>query len=329
MKNNTPFRIVLVTLTVAGLTACATTPTSSFSDAVADDLALVDDPVREGDNAARRGDYEDALKSYLLALSSEEQPDPEVWYRVAAVCSHIGRSQQALRAYLEVLKIAPDHAGALEGAGLEYMELKATDEAKAHLTAAITVDQDLWRAHNALGILADQENDHARAIDHFANALRINVNSPMILNNIGYSRYLSGDLDQAARDFYQATEIQPDYMPAWSNLGLVYARQGWYSDAVNMLEKSLDKPVAFNNVGYIASENGDLRDAEQLLSEAIRLSPTYYEAAYLNLATVRARLRSEGDLSQLDPQLGLVHSLERPATSNRASALAITSSEVQ
>lgn len=328
MKNTTPFRIVLVMLAVSGLTACATTPTSSFSDAVADDLALVDDPVREGDDAARRGDYEDALKSYLLAISTQEQPDPEVWYRIAAVCTHVGRTQQALRAYLEVLKIEPEHAGALEGAGLEYMELKATDEAIAHLTAAIAINPDLWRAHNALGIIADRENDHARAIDHFADALRINVNSPMILNNIGYSRYLSGNLEQAARDFYQATELQPDYMPAWSNLGLVYARQGWYSDAVNMLAKSLDKPVAYNNIGYIASENGDLREAEQLLSEAIRLSPTYYEAAYQNLATVRARIRVEGDLSQLDPERRLVHSLESSATNGRTSALAITSSEI-
>ena len=326
MKNTTPFRIALVTLAVTGLTACATTPTT-FSDAVADDLALIDDPVREGDNAARRGDYEDALKSYLLAISSQEQPDPEVWYRVAAVCTHIGRNQQALRAYLEVLKITPDHAGALEGAGLEYLELKATEEAREHLNAALEVEPDLWRAHNALGILADQENDHASAIGHFANALNINVNSPMILNNIGYSRYLSGDLEQAARDFYKATELQPDYHPAWSNLGLVYARQGWYADAVSMLGRSVDTPVAFNNVGYIASENGDLREAEQLLSEAIRLSPTYYRDAYQNLAMVRGRIRSEGVLQQIDPQLGLVQTRENSA--DRTSALMMTSPEIQ
>ncbi|MGI9259007.1 MAG: tetratricopeptide repeat protein [Gammaproteobacteria bacterium] len=327
MKKTRAVRIFLVTLAATGLTACATTPTTSFSDAVADDLALIDDPVREGDNAARRGDYEAALKSYLLAISSQEQTDPEVWFRVGAVCTHIGRTQQALRAYLEVLKIAPDHAGALEGAGLEYLELKATEEAREHLTAAIEVDPDLWRVHNALGILADQENDHASAIGHFANALNINVNSPMILNNIGFSRYLSGDLEQAARDFYKATELQPDYQPAWSNLGLVYARQGWYADAVSMLGRSVDTPVAFNNVGFIASENGDLHEAEQLLSEAIRLSPTYYKDAYQNLAMVRGRIRTEGVLQRIDPELGLVQNLD--GASGRTSALEITSSGIQ
>ncbi len=327
MKYKTYFRLVLVTLAATGLTACATTPTTSFSDAVADDLALVDDPVREGDEAARRGNYENALKSYLLALTSQEQADPEVWFRIGAVCTHIGRTQQALRAYLEVLKLVPDHAGALEGAGLEYMELRATAEAREHLTAAIEVDPDLWRAHNALGILADRENDHGSAISHFANALAINVNSPMLLNNIGYSRYLSGNLEQAARDFYKATELQPDYLPAWSNLGLVYARQGWYSDAVSMLGRSVDTPVAFNNVGYIASENGDLQEAEQLLSEAIRLSPTYYKDAYQNLAMVRGQIRSEGVLPRIDPRLGLVQALDHSA--DRTGALAIVSPEAQ
>ncbi|HEY5624699.1 MAG TPA: tetratricopeptide repeat protein, partial [Gammaproteobacteria bacterium] len=276
MKKITIFaRFAFLAIAGLGLSACATTPSSDFADAVADDLALIEDPVREGDDSARKGEYEDALKSYLLAISTQEEPDPEVWFRVGAVCTHIGRRQQALRAYLEVLKIKPDHAGALEGAGLEYMELNMTPEAREHLLAAAAAKPTLWRTHNALGILADRDRDHELAIEHYAKALEINAASPMILNNIGYSRLLSGNLDQAARDFYQATQIDPDYLPAWSNLGLVYARRGWYWDAVEILSRSLDEAVAYNNTGYIAMENGDLRDAELLLTEAIRLSPTY------------------------------------------------------
>jgi Flp pilus assembly protein TadD len=298
-------RIAFLTLAGIGLSACATNPDSGFADAIADDLALIEDPVREGDDAARRGEFEDALKNYLLAISTLEEPDPEVWFRVGAVCTHIGRTQQALRAYLEVLKIKPDHSGALEGAGLEYMELNMSAEAREHLLAAASADPTLWRAQNALGILADREQDHELAIEHYEKALEINTASPMILNNLGYSRYLSGDLDQAARDFYQATQIDPDYLPAWSNLGLVYARRGWYWDAVEILGRSLEQAVAYNNTGFVAMENGDLREAELLLTEAIRLSPTYYEKAYRNLETVRLRLRGEEGRGGFESRLGL------------------------
>ena len=283
-----------------GLSACATTPSSGLA-AVTDELAITDDPVLEGDNAARRGDYESALTHYLLAIDAQETPDPEIWFRVGAVCTHIGKTEQALQAYITVVELNPEHVGGQEGAGLELMALQAMDQARDYLVAAVTLDPQRWRSHNALGILADRDNDPTAAIEHYEAALAINADSPMILNNVGYSRYLSGDLEQAARDFYRATELRADYVPAWSNLGLVYARQGWYLDAVNILSRSTDKAIAFNQAGYIALQNGDLADAEQLLSEAVYLSPTYYAAAYGNLDVVRARIRSEDVHQGINP----------------------------
>ena len=293
MIKKAPFLASFVVIGV-GLSGCATNPSSSFAAADTDNPASAEEFVRAGDNAARGGDYESALTHYLLAINAQETPDSEVWFRIAAVCTHTGKTGQALQAYLQVVALNPEHAGGQEGAGLEYMALQAMDQARDHLVAAVTLEPRRWRAHNALGILADREADYTGAIDHYEAALAINSISPMILNNVGYSRYLSGDLDQAARDFYRATELRADYAPAWSNLGLVYARQGWYADAVNILSRSMDKATAYNDAGYIALRNGDLADAEQLLSEAVRLSPTYYEAAYGNLDVVRARMRSEG-----------------------------------
>ena len=303
MKDKTKHALFFASLALIGLgfSACATTPSSDLAAAVADEPAITDDPVRAGDNAARRGDYESALMHYLLAIDAEETPDPEVWFRVGAVCTRIGKTEQALQAYVAVVELNPEHAGGQEGAGLELMALQAMDQAHDYLVAAVTLDPQRWRSHNALGILADRDEDYAAAIEHYQAALAINSTSPVILNNVGYSRYLSGDLEQAARDFYRATELSADYAPAWSNLGLVYARQGWYADAVNILSRSMDKATAYNDAGYIALYNGDLADAEQLLSEAVRLSPTYYKVAYGNLDVVRTRMRGEGVYQGIGP----------------------------
>ncbi len=284
------------------LSGCATMGASTTESAHAEEPASVEASVLAGDRAARAGDYEAALTSYLLAIDSQETPDPEIWFRVGAVCTHIGKDEKALQAYLQVVALNPDHAGGQEGAGLAYMNLKAGNQARPYLVAAVTLDPRRWRAHNALGILADRREEYSAAIVHYETALEINPASPMIMNNLGYSRYLSGDLDQSARDFYQATQLDAGYTPAWSNLGLVYARQGWYTDAVNILSRATDKSTASNNVGYIALQNGDLADAEQLLSEAARLSPTYYQSAHQNLELVRARMRSEGMSSGISPE---------------------------
>jgi Flp pilus assembly protein TadD len=204
---------------------------------------------------------------------------------------------------LKVIELDPLQAAAHEGAGLEHLALGDDASARERLSRALELDSQLWRAHNGLGILADRAGDPAAAIDHYTAAMAINPESPMLLNNIGYSRYLAGDLDQAARDFYAATQLRADYDAAWANLGMVYAQRRWYSEAVRVLSRTMDKAKAHNDVGYIAYRNGDLQESERLLREAVRLSPTYYQAAQQTLELVRAELRGE---SANAPQPGAV-----------------------
>ncbi len=73
---------------------------------------------------------------------------------------------------------------------------------------------------------------------------------------------------------------------------MTYAQQGWYRVAVETLLEASDEATAYNDVGYIALMRNDLAEAEQLLNEAIRLSPVYYPIAHQNLDSVIAKLNS-------------------------------------
>ena len=294
-----PFRVTLALVGLFLLTGCATTASRGRADSTEAQPPSTEQSLAAGDEAARRGDFERALAYYLRAVGAE--PTVEGWIRIGAVSTRLGNSERALHAYLQVVTLEPNRADALEGAGLEHMALGDAAAAREHLARAVDIDPQRWRSHNALGILADQAEDHGSAIAHYETALDLNPRSPMLLNNLGYSRHLSGDLDQAARDFYAATQADPSYKPAWSNLALVYAHRGLYSEAVQTLLKIEDKPTAYNDIGYVAFQRGDLPESEMLLSEAVRLSPVYYETANKNLESVRARMRGQTDAS---PALG-------------------------
>lgn len=276
---------------------CATTPVPTEEELRQAALLAAEEAVRAGDAAVRRGDYEEALTHYLKAVGTEETADR--WFRVGFACSALDRTERAIQAYLRVIELEPSHAGAHEAVGLEYLGLREDDRARTHLMRTVELEFERWRAHNGLGVLADRAQDYPSAIEHYEAALAANADSPMLMNNMGYSRYLAGDLDQAARDFYRATELKADYAPAWANLGLIYARRAWYSDALSILTRVRDEPVAYNDVGFIALRNGDLVEAEQLLSEAVRLSPAFYEAAYRNLEQARARLGRQSTATNL------------------------------
>lgn len=290
---------LMLSLFVAG---CATTPVPTEEELAQAALIAAEEAVRAGDEAARRGDYEEALAQYLMAIGTEETP--ERWFRVGAVCSALDRTERAIQSYLRVIELEPTHARAHEGLGLEYLDLHDDESARTHLTRAVELENERWRAHNGLGVLADRAQEYSVAISHYEAALATNAESPMLINNMGYSRYLAGDLDQAARDFYRATELNADYSPAWANLGLIYARRAWYADALSILSRVRDAPVAYNDVGFIALRNGDLVEAEQLLSEAVRRSPAFYEAAFRNLEHARARLGREP--MPTDPGVGAI-----------------------
>ena len=277
------------------MAGCAVTGGVERSEAQDQKPPSAEELLAAGDEAARRGDLQRALAHYLQAVRMEETAD--AWLRIGAVSTQLGNSERALHAYLKVIELDPMQADSLEGAGLEYLALGDSDAARSYLERALSIDAKRWRSHNALGVLADQANNHESAISHYEAALQINPSSAVLLNNIGYSRYLANELDQAARDLYAATEADPTHARAWSNLALVYAHRGWYADAVQTLSKVTDRPAAYNDIGYIAYRRGDLEEADQLLSEAIRISPIYYATAHQNLELVRAEMGGRQELS--------------------------------
>jgi len=279
-------------VTVAALTSgCASTVTAIDDSEAGDAVQSAQNTLAMGDEAARQGDFERALVYYLRSVELDASID--TWLRVGAASTRLGQTARALHAYMQVIELDPTRADAQEEAGLELLSLGQDMAAAEHLARAVELEPLRWRSHNALGILADRKGDHAAAIAHYEVALDNNARSPMLINNIGYSRYLSGDLEQAARDFYAVTEIDPDYAPAWSNLALVYADRGWYADAVSALSRVAGKAEAYNDIGYIALQRGDLAESEMLLNEAVRTSPTYYATAHKNLETLRAKRGSQ------------------------------------
>jgi Flp pilus assembly protein TadD len=99
-------------------------------------------------------------------------------------------------------------------------------------------------------------------------------------------------LIRAESDYIDALTIDKTYETAWKNLGLLYARTRRYEQAVEVLQISGDKPVALNDVGYIAMLNQDYPEAEALLDEALRSSPRHFETAFRNRELVRSRIRT-------------------------------------
>jgi Flp pilus assembly protein TadD len=313
-------KLLLACIGALLLGACATGPASSSKeiDPQAEFLAAFDglepeEIIRAGDLAAAQGESERALFIYNQAVLLE--PSADTWYRIGQVYVVMGQKTQAWQAYARALQEDAEYAPAHEEMGLLHLSMKQAAPAAKHLQKAVEFDTTRWRAHNALGVLADVDKNYVLAIDHYNAALDANPGSAMLLNNLGYSYYLSGNYEQAEVHLRMAVGLDPDYMPAVANLGLSYARRGEYDEAVEILRTAMEKRQAYNDVGFIAYHNGDLDDAAWLLTEAIRISPNYYETARKNLRQVRkAIVNGKRDPSESDNTLMADENPAKPGT---------------
>ena len=282
------------------LSGCASTPDTN-SDTVAhkglnddsmDVLFATEFPVESEEDALTRaeqaieeGETDKALFYFVRAL--QFRPDNvELLVRIAEIQFQRQQLAFAKRAFLMAQNHDPKNSRALEGLGLIYMAEGNDAEAISNFRSAVTNDERLWRAHNALGVYADKAADYSTALEHYDLALSINPEAAHVRNNRGYSKYLAGDIAGAMLDLYTAANDW-GFSHAWANLGMIYAEERLYKDAIKTYKLVMSEANALNNTGYSAMENGDLVLAERYLSEAIRLSPTYFPSAVESLTLVQ------------------------------------------
>ncbi len=300
MKSNRLKTYWLTAIGLVFLQGCATTSPVQANDAALRDLsaenldllfatefpvASKDEALMKAKLAYREGEL-DKAQLYLVRALKFDISDVDLLAQIGNLHIQQGNSQLAARAFQLALQQQPEHPSSLEGMGLLYFNAGNDAKAKEHLEGAVAGAPSSWRSYNALGVIADRQKDFDLAQSHYNAALEIQPMADVVLINRGYSKYLKKDYEGAARDFYSVTE-RSNNKKAWRNLALVYATQGWYEDALETFLIVEDERDAYNETGAIAMDNGDIEEAYHFLSEAVRLSPTYFAQAEKNLAELR------------------------------------------
>jgi Flp pilus assembly protein TadD len=255
-------------------------------------IASAQEGVLRGDAAWAKGDLNRALFEYIRVLD-KDGANGETLYRIARL--HLERKdmERARLALLFCLKEIPDHFGALLEMGKLEMHRRRYAAAETLLTKALRIAPDSAEIYNTLGILEDMQKRHYEAQTLYLRAIDIDGNKPSYLNNLGYSYYLIGCEVRAEQMFLDTLKAYPEYTLAWRNLGLIYAKNARFEQALEALSKTVKEYQAYNDVGYVAMLSGHYDVARNYFNEALRLSPSYYELAAQN-AKHLAVLRSKG-----------------------------------
>jgi tetratricopeptide (TPR) repeat protein/peroxiredoxin len=204
-----------------------------------------------------------------------------------------GYLDQASASFQIALRDDPSSAEALYGIGSVYLDQHKTAEARASFERTLKLQASypdtLANSWNNLGLLAAREGRTVEAIDYFVEALKLNPDHMIALDNLG-SAYRQQKLwDEARKTYERALQVNPKSAEANYGLAMVYAQNDDTARAFNFLQKALQLrpiyPEALNNLGilYLRTERRD--QAVQTFEQCIRLAPAF-DQAYLNLARV-------------------------------------------
>lgn len=148
---------------------------------------------------------------------------------------------------------------------------------------AIALDPHFAMAYEAAGVHYSNLGEPARAAEYLTNAFQLrNRTSQRERLRIEASYYASvtGQLDKSAEAYRETIADYPDDIAAYNNLGIVFAEQGRYQQAVEITREGMridpgEITLDENLVGYLLAL-GQFEAARQIIREAQPKKPDNY-----------------------------------------------------
>lgn len=137
---------------------------------------------------------------------------------------------------------------------------------------------------NSLALMLDTAGQKKEAKVVYENALRIESENPIALNNLAFiiAESIGGDLDQALTFAQRANQKLPDVAEIADTLGWIYLKKNLPDNAIDIFRANLKKFPQHStyryHLGLALHQKGDKVGAKQELQRALESHPTKEEA---------------------------------------------------
>jgi arylsulfatase A-like enzyme/Tfp pilus assembly protein PilF len=189
-----------------------------------------------GEALARSGKLDEARQVFQeLAESDPERGEAHV--RLGWILGQQGRIDEALAELNKALDLAPETAEYRVNLGSIFLELGRHDEAREMFQSAVQIDPACGNFEIAK--LLESAGDIDGALKHYKLTLKNDPNWVPLYTVIGVLLARQRKFDEALEYAVRAVESSPHDADAHYNLGLMYADQGHFEQAIGPLETAL------------------------------------------------------------------------------------------
>ncbi len=176
-----------------------------------------------------------------LVAATVLRPNYSEAFNLLAVCyDEKGQYRFAQEEYKKALKIEPNNARFLNNLGYSYYLSNDFGNAVKYYNKGLKITPNDRRMHNNIGLAYGRKGDYDKARQHFLTA----VGETGANLNLGYVYSQQGKFDEAIKNYEAALRVQPQSLPALSNLAHLYERTGRYREAAVLNEQYKKLAVA-------------------------------------------------------------------------------------
>ncbi len=238
--------------------------------------------------------------------------DVYAWFNLGFSYGELNRSQDAIEAYRQAVRINPEHAEVWYNQGIAYEKLNRSQDAIDAYRQALRIDPKHVSAWEGLGAAYRGLNRYTDAIDAYRQALRIDPKDASAWEGLGIAYHGLNRYTDAIDAFRQAVRVDPDYADAWYSLGVSYGVLNRHQDAIEVYRQAVridpKHTQSWHNLGVSYSKLHRIHDAIEAFRQAVRIAPKNSRGwqalgvAYLLSGNRTAALEVVKELRRLDPE---------------------------
>ena len=175
-----------------------------------------------------------------------------ITHRYKQIGDTLYRNGQIAEDFKQVIALEPNNSDAYYHLGMIYIDLDQHQNAKELLLKTLQFNKEYKGIYLQLGLIAEREGDHDKAINHFEKELEVDPESVTAYQRLGdlYSSY-SADFGRAQETLEKALELQPNHVSTLLN----YANTLYYLDQIGAATEQFEIVIQLKPKDLTANYN--------------------------------------------------------------------------
>ncbi len=243
---------------------------------------LIEDSIRRGLVAYRRGDFADAARALGEVLPRLESEMPELWERLGEAYAETRDFERSIDVLERVVSAGRATASTYQRLATCAMELGRFADETHYREAALDLrpeDPSCWRT---LGMARRRAGSTREAVTCFHEALRLDPQDGADVGiELGRALRELGDHERAVEAYREALAHQPGRSDLWSDLATLYSEMGRFAESDQAVREAIrlkpNNAAAWRTIASNTLKNGKRETAQKAYERMKALNPDFAE----------------------------------------------------